>query len=1097
MSGVAGADRIKSRADFEHFIQDYKRLISLFPGFVSITPSGSYNSNPDKQDFGDIDLIVHIKSNLDKAQVKKQLQAFFMKEPETKIVPFSSEKHAGKRTYNAGELVSIRYHNDQLGYSAQIDNIIALDHDEAGFKQRFLDMPAEKQGLILGLVKVATIETDPAELFKSLGIQANTDLEPNQEYEFNLSSVKIELRLNTYEPGTYSIANKQVVWQSQNFNDLQKILYQYDLDQDFTGLLAQVKSKIRNPRSGQRIKGVFASMITVKSGEVGTAKGAGKEAALNKIDQTLGESRSLFRSLVEADQNRKIVFAFVRFQPPTVGHELLITAVKKVAAENHCPYVIYVSRTQGKTSAPRLKDPLSIEQKMGYLNKIFPGTNFVAADDHTRTPVEAAAALNKKYTDLIVVAGADRAGLKDTLEQFNGIEYNFNSINFVSAGDRDPDSEGVAGVSGTDVRTAANNNDFATFKKNLPSGVDNTTAQQLMKDLQAGMAPVPRKKPVRKAKENRDQQGSDVVWKQGAESPGYPQTYHNTGATGSVAEGVETITELRDRLFQYVKSLLPTWPDYVLKDWLVPNKGDFSNLPADTLKNGIMQKLQGEGLTVNTKWQLVPNMKFTMDMWNPTTREQLIARAGGKSTELVPSTMSPSMKDAERHATQARLAQQQGGVRKEPVIITKTTQGWDLIEGWHRTIQHFAQYPEGYTGPAYVAVAQGQQSVAEAGMPDVNLAYQDFQQMPNGRFEKEYGMTKQDWKAQYARVLNPPKPFADWDNDDLNTAEIEKPSARTKTAQQWGVNTVPRGVPTMGSQQPSSGMYVFHSKSIGRGGGSFTDQQLVSFGLSKTRNGNWVYRPQPRMSPDDVQRKVRELTRRLNAKPYYYNPNNTNEDLQPQTATSGSNVFKSMSQQLMAIGDQADKVKQANPEDIKNAIKEKLTSINDPKLTKVTTTFLKKAIDFNKNKPGTVQAIFGFVFAVLARVVLGTSHVMGLTPNQAALILETTLPVLASFIFLLIQGQSIKNAIKGGLMSASANVAGVATANTVASTFEEAKTKQRLDPKCWKGYRKAGTKLKSQGKGKGKIRVNKCVPVSEEIEDIMAGLISIIESKHG
>ena len=182
MSGVAGADRVKSRADFDHFIQDYKRLISLFPGFVSMTPSGSYNSNLDKQDFGDIDLIVHIKSNLDKAQVKKQLQAFFMKEPETKIVPFSSEKHAGKRSYNAGELVSIRYHDDQLGYSAQIDNIIALDPVEAGFKQQFLDWPAEKQGLILGLVKVATIETDPARIFKSLGIQTPDNLQPNQEY---------------------------------------------------------------------------------------------------------------------------------------------------------------------------------------------------------------------------------------------------------------------------------------------------------------------------------------------------------------------------------------------------------------------------------------------------------------------------------------------------------------------------------------------------------------------------------------------------------------------------------------------------------------------------------------------------------------------------------------------------------------------------------------------------------------------------------------------------------------------------------------------------------------------------------------------------
>jgi LysM repeat protein/ribosomal protein S13 len=43
--------------------------------------------------------------------------------------------------------------------------------------------------------------------------------------------------------------------------------------------------------------------------------------------------------------------------------------------------------------------------------------------------------------------------------------------------------------------------------------------------------------------------------------------------------------------------------------------------------------------------------------------------------------------------------------------------------------------------------------------------------------------------------------------------------------------------------------------------------------------------------------------------------------------------------------------------------------------------------------------------------------------------------------------------------------------------------KQRLDPSCWKGYRKQGTKMK------GNTRVNNCVPVSEDVENIMAVLI--------
>jgi hypothetical protein len=187
----------------------------------------------------------------------------------------------------------------------------------------------------------------------------------------------------------------------------------------------------------------------------------------------------------------------------------------------------------------------------------------------------------------------------------------------------------------------------------------------------------------------------------------------------------EFLIEYRDRLLQYVKSLLPTWPEYVLKDWLVPNKGNFSNLPADAVKNGIIEKVQGAGLTINTKWQLIPDMKFTMDMFDPKTKQLLIGRAGG-SSDLgmgIP-------KDKERHATQAALAQQQGGVRKEPVLLIKSANGYELLEGWHRTIQHFARYPEGYTGPAYVAVAQGQQGVAEGKVINTYLWHGSRQKIP-------------------------------------------------------------------------------------------------------------------------------------------------------------------------------------------------------------------------------------------------------------------------------------------------------------------------------------------------------------------------------
>lgn len=290
MSGSTGADRIQSREHFKQFLASYEKLIKKYPGFVSIKPSGSYNSDLSKQSFGDIDLITHIKSDKDKATVKKELAAWLAKLPDSTIVPFRSERYKGKKFLNTGEIVTIRYHDPILDYSVQIDNIIALDHTEAKFKGDFLDMPAEVQGLVLGLVKSATVETDPSILFKKLGIKAPLDIPKDSEYEFNLSSIELQLRHVQYEPGTYKQASRKVVWTSRNFKDLEKLLYQYDLSLPFDKLLAQAKLKIKSPRSKQRISGVFRSMVSVKSGEVGTDKGRNKDIAIKKITQTFGEN---------------------------------------------------------------------------------------------------------------------------------------------------------------------------------------------------------------------------------------------------------------------------------------------------------------------------------------------------------------------------------------------------------------------------------------------------------------------------------------------------------------------------------------------------------------------------------------------------------------------------------------------------------------------------------------------------------------------------------------------------------------------------------------------------------------------------------------
>ena len=214
----------------------------------------------------------------------------------------------------------------------------------------------------------------------------------------------------------------------------------------------------------------------------------------------------------------------------------------------------------------------------------------------------------------------------------------------------------------------------------------------------------------------------------------------------------EFLTELRDRMFQYIKSLLPTWPDYVLKDWVYGlargdhQAGVYFKPDADFGRWGfnretVFKMIADAGLSPDTKWQLIPNMKFTMNMFEPNSKRKLIGRAGGSSD------MGMGIpKDAERHATQAALAQQQGGIRKEPVILIKTPQGYELLEGWHRTIQHFAQYPDGYVGPAYVAVAQSKPGITESMAADQVL---DYVNRLHHDFDIEYSITDHpEWELK-------------------------------------------------------------------------------------------------------------------------------------------------------------------------------------------------------------------------------------------------------------------------------------------------------------------------------------------------------------
>ena len=183
-------------------------------------------------------------------------------------------------------------------------------------------------------------------------------------------------------------------------------------------------------------------------------------------------------------RRKSIAFTFGRFNPPTSGHEKLI---KKVASVRADTFKIFLSRSND----PK-KNPLSPRTKLTHMKFMFPKYSRNIEINNTNMILDIASKLHKQgYTEIFMVVGSDRVREFETiLNKYNDVRsrhgyYNFDNINVLSAGERDPDAEGVSGMSASKMRDAASKDDLSTFKKGLPTGYRN--ADDLFKDVRKGM----------------------------------------------------------------------------------------------------------------------------------------------------------------------------------------------------------------------------------------------------------------------------------------------------------------------------------------------------------------------------------------------------------------------------------------------------------------------------------------------------------------------------------------------------------------------------------------------------------------------------------
>jgi len=183
------------------------------------------------------------------------------------------------------------------------------------------------------------------------------------------------------------------------------------------------------------------------------------------------------------DDEADMTVAFGRFNPPTTGHEKLLNKVKQVAGKGN--YEIYPSRSNDPA-----KNPLDPETKIGYMQQMFPAhAKHIMNNEKTRTIFDALKGANERGAKSVnIVVGQDRKSEFENLaNKYNNKLYKFDRINVVSAGDRDPDGEGVSAMSASKLRKAAADDDYDTFRTGIPKGFKDENARKLYDSIRKGM----------------------------------------------------------------------------------------------------------------------------------------------------------------------------------------------------------------------------------------------------------------------------------------------------------------------------------------------------------------------------------------------------------------------------------------------------------------------------------------------------------------------------------------------------------------------------------------------------------------------------------
>ena len=187
-----------------------------------------------------------------------------------------------------------------------------------------------------------------------------------------------------------------------------------------------------------------------------------KKLSKKEKEEILNKNAIEINPKLDEAVDKTVVLGWGRMNPITVGHEKLVNKIKSVAKQNSATPLVYITHSQDAK-----KNPLDYDDKIMLAKKAF-GSK-VLVKSRSKTIMDVMKELEGKFSKVILVVGQDRVKDFETLlSKYNGKVYTFDNIEIVSAGDRDPDAEGVEGMSASKMRVAAASGKFDQFKSGLP-----------------------------------------------------------------------------------------------------------------------------------------------------------------------------------------------------------------------------------------------------------------------------------------------------------------------------------------------------------------------------------------------------------------------------------------------------------------------------------------------------------------------------------------------------------------------------------------------------------------------------------------------------